>query len=67
MATGSLFSQASRRFVVLSYLKNRSIFTQSNGDEMSHVLHKPVMLKEVLAFLSPRNGQVIENCFDLLS
>lgn len=60
MATGSLFSQASRRFVLLSCFYNRSLFTQSSGDELSHVLHKPVMLKEVLAFLSPRDGQVIE-------
>ena len=69
MAAGSLFSYASRRFVIFSCFHTRSIFTQYNEDELSHVLHKPVMLKEVLGFLSPRNGQVNkqEFCFDFLS
>ena len=58
MAAGSLFSKASRRFALFSCAHKRSIFTQTGGDDLSHVFHKPVMLKEVLGFLSPRNGQV---------
>lgn len=59
MAAGSLSSFCARSLFILPSQKLRCFCTQ--GD--SHTIHVPVMLKECLSFLAPRDGQVSHEIF----
>ena len=54
MAASSLSSFCARSLFIFPSQKLRCFCTQ--GD--SHTVHVPVMLKECLSFLAPRDGQV---------
>lgn len=59
MAASSLSLYCARSLFIFPYQKLRCFCTQ--GD--SHTVHVPVMLKECLSFLTPRDGQVSRaNC-----
>ena len=59
MAASSLSSLCTRSLFILPSQKLRCFCTQ--GD--SHTIHVPVMLKECLSFLAPRDGQVSHEMF----
>lgn len=59
MAASSLSSFCARSLFLFPSQKLRCFCTQ--GD--SHTIHVPVMLKECLSFLAPRDGQVSHEVF----
>ena len=59
MAASSLSSFCARSLFIFPSQKFRCFCTQ--GD--SHNIHVPVMLKECLSFLAPRDGQVSHEVF----
>ncbi|XP_001640863.2 ribosomal RNA small subunit methyltransferase H [Nematostella vectensis] len=54
MAAGSLLTQFGRIFFIFSRRKRRFLSTQAE----THTLHIPVMSRECLGFLAPKDGEV---------